>query len=201
MAYKVLLIDGDGTIIIPPQRYASSYAESLGGSQHQITAFFEGPFQNAMRGKTDLKELIALNTDIWHGENPDKLLHDWFAAENVISVAALQYIAKLRQRDVRVYLASNQEPYRAGYIREIMFPGVFDGMFFSCDLGHLKREPEYWQQVLDRLTQAMPDLQPQDILYLDDNAHDVAVAKTFGIDGRVYTGPSDIRTLMQAELA
>lgn len=200
MTYKVLLIDGDGTIIIPPQRYASSYAQSLGGEPHQISAFFEGPFQLAMRGKKDLKELIKLNTDLWHGEDPDKLLRDWFTAENVVSVAALQYIAKLKQRDVRVYLASNQEPYRAEYMRNVMFPGVFDGAFFSCDLGHLKREPEYWQQVINRLNQLMPGLQPHEILYLDDSEPDVKVARSFGIDGRVYRSPGDIRKLMQLEI-
>jgi putative hydrolase of the HAD superfamily len=197
MNYKALLLDADGTTILAPQPYSYTYAEGRGLDPAHIEPFFAGPFQDALRGKADLKELIAGDTATWQFTgDPAELLREWFAAENVVSVAALPIIAACRERGVPVFLATNQEAHRAQYLREVMFPGVFDAMLVSCELGYIKRDPEYWPLALTKIAATHPHVTPADMLYLDDNRNDVAIARTFGIDGRVFEGPQQIKQLM-----
>lgn len=191
--HKALLLDADGVTIVAPQPYSFTYAEQRGLDPATIEPFFKGPFQEALRGRADLKQLILDHKDIWHTDNPDQFLHDWFAAENVPSVAMPDIIADSRAKAIPVFLVTNQEKYRAAYLREVMFPHWFDDLFISCEIGFTKNEPQYWQAVLQALQQRIANVTPQEILYFDDSPSLVATAAAAGIDGRLFEGPHQIR--------
>lgn len=191
--HKALLLDADGVTILAPHPYSFTYAEQQGLDPAKIEPFFAGQFQQALRGKADLKELIASNYDIWHCDNPDQLLQDWFAAENVPSVSISKIITEARAQGIPTFLATNQEQYRTAYLRTVMFPDVFDDLLVSCELEHTKREPGYWQLAIEKIAQKVPHIQPAEILYFDDSPADIAVAKAAGVDARLFTGPHQVR--------
>ena len=198
MSYKAILLDADGVMILAPQPYSYTYAEQRGLDPQKIEPFFATSFREALRGKADLKELITNAPDTWHWTgDPQQLLNDWFAAENVPSVAFLPIIKTARAGGVRIYLATNQEKYRAAYLRETMFTDVFDDILVSCEFGAIKREPEYWAAALAKIAADVPDITPQQILYLDDSQADVDVARLTGIDARLYTGPEQLVELLK----
>lgn len=199
MHYKVILLDADGVCIEAPQRLPYTFPLQRGLDSQQIKTFFAGPFQAALRGAADLKDLITQNPQTWGiTGDPQPFLDEWFAAENIPSVALLPIIQAARGDGRRVYLVTNQEKYRAAYLRRVMFANIFDDILASCEIGAIKSEPEFWAAALARIAKDTPDASPGDILYLDDSPAHITIAQRTGIDSRVYTGPEQLVELLQA---
>src|SRR5262249_57019733 len=73
-------------------------------------------------------------------ERLDEVLSSWREIEVDQDVAAL--IHELRAEGVRCYLATNQQNMRAAYMRKTLdYDDLFDGQFFSCDMGVAKPDP------------------------------------------------------------
>ncbi|HVI69005.1 MAG TPA: hypothetical protein VM581_00950 [Magnetospirillaceae bacterium] len=194
--HKALLLDADGVTILAPQPYSFTYAEQQGLNPASIEPFFKGPFQEALRGKANLKELISQHHDTWKIDNPDQFLRDWFAAENVPAIAIQSIITECQSKGTPVFLATNQESYRTTYLREVMFPHVFNGMLVSCELGFTKNEPGFWQAALSEIAKSIPGIIPSEILYFDDSETYITSAAHAGIDARLFEGPHQIREVM-----
>jgi putative hydrolase of the HAD superfamily len=194
---KVLLMDADGVLTLNDRPYSHQHAEEHSIEAEQIEPFFHGRFRQATIGKADLVELIAQHRDLWawKGE-PEELLRKWFDAENNIDQQLLEMLQELRRRGVKVYLASDQEKYRAQYMREVMFPGKLDGFFISCDLGLEKKQPEFFQAVFTRLKSELPELELPQVLFFDDSQGKVDSARAAGIQAELYTERSQVEKLI-----
>jgi len=131
----------------------------------------------------------------WDGE-PEALLKRWFEHENSIDEPLQELLLKVRAQGVPVYLATNQEKYRADYLRRVMFPGTFDGIFVSCELGLAKPDPHYFELILEQLQQSDPDLLPNDLMFFDDSPSHVEGAIAAGLRAEVYTGHDQIKSLI-----
>ena len=57
----------------------------------------------------------------------------------------------------------------------------FDGVFSTCNIGHDKKEPEFFHHVLKEL-----GLEPQEILFLDDSQSNIDNARSLGIEAYLY---------------
>ncbi len=86
--------------------------------------------------------------------------------------------------DWKLFIVSNTN--------EIHFPFIaltnpivrhFSGFFLSYRLGHIKPEPEFFRQAIDR-----SGFRPDEILYIDDRPEFVAAGKNQGLTGLVFTG-------------
>jgi HAD superfamily hydrolase (TIGR01509 family) len=75
---------------------------------------------------------------------------------------------------------------------EIHFPFIaltnpivrhFSGFFLSYELGHIKPEPEFFTQAIDR-----SGFRAEEILYIDDRPEFVAAGEDQGLRGLVFTG-------------
>ena len=78
---------------------------------------------------------------------------------------------------IRCALATNQHPERATYVRENLgYDEVFDGLFYSCELGVAKPDPAYFTEAVRRL-----GTEPGRTLLIDDNIDNVAAAKEAGL--------------------
>ena len=195
---KVLLVDVDGVLVVPPRLFSHIYAEENSMGAAQIEPFFHGVFREATIGKADLKELIAENRDVWNWSgDPAALLERWFEAENHIDQTLLAILVKLRQIGILVYLATDQEKYRADYLRRVMFPDDFDGMFVSCELGITKASPKYFEVVLAKLQQQYPDLMAEDVMFIDDREANIESARIAGLRAEVYAGHDQIERLIE----
>lgn len=195
---KLILIDADGVLIRAPKLFSHAHAQEHSFESRQIEPFFAGDFQEALVGRADLKELIVKHRDVWqwYGD-PAILLAKWFEAENYIDQALLADLQRLRQAGVPVFMATDQEKYRAAYIRDVMFPGMFDGFFVSCELGHEKNQPEFFAAVLKRLMPDFPELKPAEIMFFDDSEAKVLTARNSGIHAEVYTDRGQIERLLE----
>lgn len=199
---KAALFDADGVVIVPQKVFSGQYAEKYGLDPESFEAFFREEFSDAITGKADLKDLIRKHNDIWHWErDPQELLDMWFAAENATDKALLEIIAQQRAKGMPVYMATNQEQYRAKYIREVLFPNVFSGLFISSEIGYTKRDPEYWVAVLGKLAIDVPDIRPDQVVFFDDSRDSIDGAKQAGIRAYLYEGIAQVREVFRRDEA
>jgi putative hydrolase of the HAD superfamily len=129
----------------------------------------------------------------WQG-SADALLDQWFAAENVRHEELLAVVVQLRQAGVRCYIATDQEKYRAQYLKNVMFKDDFDGYFVSCDLGVTKIETAFFEKILAALRSELPGLQPADVIFFDDSESKVKTAQVAGLDARLYKSVEQVRS-------
>lgn len=93
----------------------------------------------------------------------------------------LDLIAELGKK-YRVFLLSNTNPI---HVREITrraarmdvdFPGLFERMFLSSEMGLMKPDPAIYERVLQEA-----DLKPEETLFVDDSLDNILAAGSLGI--------------------
>ena len=100
-------------------------------------------------------------------------------------------MSSLRGAGVRCYLATNQDERRGRLMHEQLGYGdLLDGAFYSYELGLAKPDPAYFAAVADRLGVA-----PDRLLLIDDNAANVAGARSAGLDAEVWSHRKDLGVL------
>lgn len=194
---KCVLFDADGVLTLPEDLFTVVYARSHGlGSEH-FKDFFENDWLAIVTGAKDLKKCIAADPKLWQWDNSvDELLDYWFKTEDVRNDELLEIIGGIKRRGVPCYLATDQEKYRAEYMKNVMFPGLFNGYFVSSELGVTKTNPKFFELVLQELRIQLPGLEPHDIIFFDDSQSKIDTAKALGIDARLFESNDKVRTLL-----
>jgi putative hydrolase of the HAD superfamily len=192
---KVVLLDADGVVNISPVLFSRAYAERRGLDPLSIEPFFRDHFEHALTGKRDIKDLIAENNHLWQWEDdPQMLLNMWLAEEDHPNEELLPVVEALRKQGVPVYLATNQEKYRAAYFREKMFKDVFDDIFSSSDIGYAKPAQEFFESCYQLIKAKNPRIKKYEIAFFDDSPRHVAGAKKFGLKAYLFEGPEQVRS-------
>lgn len=196
-APQIVLFDADGVI----QQTTPGWRETLAGftgsddaSVHDsfIAEVFAAEIP-AMTGAESFPEALAGVLDRW---GIDAAVDDVFKPWTMIDVnpESLTVVRTLRAAGTRCYLATNQTAARAAVMRELGYDDVFDGQFYSCELGLAKPDPAYFTAILERL-----DSDGSEVLFVDDLADNVAGAVTAGLRAEVYTlreGPAALHALL-----
>ena len=90
-------------------------------------------------------------------------------------------------------LLSNIPIELAARVRTRSWSEVFDLLFFSCDLGAMKPEPEIYRAV----EEGIADLeQPASLTFFDDRPENVEAAIDAGWRARVWAGHADARAFL-----
>ncbi|MBR3552427.1 MAG: HAD family phosphatase [Clostridia bacterium] len=106
------------------------------------------------------------------------------------------YLAALKARSYRVYLLSNLSRDSYDYITALDFFHQVDGGVFSYQEHVCKPEPKLYETLLSRY-----GLQPEETVFLDDTAKNIAAAEKLGIHGILFTdfdsASAALETLLQ----
>jgi putative hydrolase of the HAD superfamily len=104
----------------------------------------------------------------------------WLSMEPV--AASLAVVRALRQGGYGVHLGTNQERYRAAHMREVLgYDGLFDVSCYSCELGAAKPDLAFFTEAARRI-----GAEPSAILFIDDNAGNVAAAREAGLNAEQW---------------
>lgn len=188
---KAILFDADGVAIQARTRFFSErFAERQGISVDEVIPFFKNEMRLAFTDKVDLKEAVQAYLPKWKWEgSAENFLHYWFKEESPRDEEVLAYIDTLRKFSLKCYLATDREKYWSEYLVEkAKLKDHFDGFMFSYDVGFEKHFPEYFQEVLKRLS-----LNPEEVMYWDDDPKNVAVAKDVGLMAFDYTSLESLK--------
>jgi putative hydrolase of the HAD superfamily len=99
----------------------------------------------------------------------------WLSMEP--AAASLAVVRALRRCGYGVHLGTNQERYRAAHMREVLgYDALFDVSCYSCELGAAKPDVAFFTEAARRI-----GAEPAAILFIDDNAQNVAAARVAGL--------------------
>jgi putative hydrolase of the HAD superfamily len=173
---RAVLFDADGVM----QRNPSAWFDDLHAlvPAGQGRAFVDDIFvteKEAMTGTRSFREVLDEVAARWPVAVPvDELIRHWRRIE--VCPATVELVRELRRTGVRCYLATNQHAYRAAAMADLGYRDLFDGAFYSCDLGATKSEPAFFTAVLEHL-----DLPAEEVLLVDDAEEYVETARRCGL--------------------
>jgi len=177
---KVLLLDADGVVLEKGELFSEQYAREYNVPLESVVSFFKGPFGACQEGVKDLKEEIAPYLEQWGWEGDvDSFLRYWFQDVKLAS-GVEERIAECHNKGIQVYLASNNEVYRARAI-ESTLGNLLDGYFFSADLKMKKDKPEFFAKVSKML-----DIPPSEMIFVDNDEKNVEGARAAGLRAELY---------------
>lgn len=185
---KTFVFDVDGVICVGGG-FTAALEREYQISSERLVSLFAGPFHECTLGKRDLKEAIEpYLAGLGWKRSCDEFLTFWFQREHVICAEALSCVRALRKKGHTCVLGTNQEKYRAAYLRhEMRFAEEFDQFFVSCDLGVRKPESAFFSFVGKRI-----HCSPNDLCLVDDSEVNVAGARNAGWSAVWYRGVKDL---------
>lgn len=193
---KVVLFDVNG-VLVNGEMFSDRYAAEYNVSKDKLLPFFNGPMQDCVLGKADLKESVTPYLSEWKWEkSPEELLEYWLKAEHNIDEPLVEYVQFLQDKGVKCYIATNQEKYRTQYImKEMGFGDIFDGIFSSSAIGAKKPEESFYMHIINQL-----ELKPEELLLVDDDKENIDGAKELGMHAQLYTDFSFFKKNMEQYL-
>ena len=98
-----------------------------------------------------------------------------------------ELVAHLRdERGMRVFLLSNICKYFASHENEIEVLREFERCIYSAVAGHVKPNRDMFEYLCDTC-----DISPEETVFVDDNAANIAGAESFGIKGYLFDGDAE----------
>ena len=193
---KVLLLDVDGVLLLPPETFGERLMRLH--PQEEASAFFTGPYRAASTGKADLLDLLPpLMARLGLQGTPERLMAEWFAAENYPNLSLFEHVRQLRRQGWPVYLSTNQEQHRLNnLLNELGLRDLTDGEYASCSVGFRKPDPAYFASVTTALTSRYPGLSATDIVFWDDLQRNVTAARAAGWNAQLYSAMEDFQSRM-----
>jgi putative hydrolase of the HAD superfamily len=97
--------------------------------------------------------------------------------------AMVRWAARVRERGLKTAVLSNMgDSVHASIMQAFAWLKDFDALVWSYELGYAKPDARIYEEVLRRL-----DVRAEEMLFLDDKAVNVDVARALGIEGLVYS--------------
>jgi putative hydrolase of the HAD superfamily len=127
-------------------------------------------------------------------EAPEAFRSGWLAILGGPLPGIDPLLARLK-RHVRLVLLTNTNPIHSAEFRRTCAPTLahFERIFESWQMRCRKPEPACFAQVLEYL--ALP---PEEVLFFDDTAENIAAATRLGVVARLVRGPQDIERELAA---
>jgi putative hydrolase of the HAD superfamily len=178
-----VLLDADGVLQRHPNGLVDVARRLLGGTaDERLVEVFEAeaPY---LTSAGDFPAALPDRLRAFGIRTPALELHRevWLTIE--IDHEVLAVVERLRETGTQVHLATNQHAHRAAYMRtELGYDARFDSCWYSCDLGVAKPDPAFFTAVVDGL-----GVEPADCLLVDDNARNVASARSVGLAAERWT--------------
>ena len=181
---QAVLFDADGVLQEPVERGREKIASLCGSgtpNEEFLMDFFKAETP-CLRGEADLAVTVAEVLKKWDSPFSVEQAIETHTKIVVVNDESLDVVRAVRRSGVGAYLATNQHEYRAKYMSEVFgYAEVFDGEFYSCRLGSIKPDTDYFYSILESLP-----IPPERLLFIDDRERNVAAARSVGIHGAEY---------------
>ena len=152
------------------------------------------------KGKKDIYVEIEpyLNKFGWES-NPKKYFElIWDYEKRFIDRDLMVKIRKLKKNN-KLFIASNQNMYRKKFlINELNLDVNFDECFFSCDIGFIKGENEYWEYITEYIKEK--ELENEEVIFLDDLIDNINIARSNGFNSLHITSKNQIMMYLDNEI-
>ena len=193
MDIEAVLFDADGVIQRPAPARQQKLRALLGPRENHLDDFMADLWaaeHPALTGQADFASALSRVLDRWKCRGSvEDALQAWTMV--AVEAAIVDTIKGLRQTGIRCYLGTNQESHRAHYMSDALgYASLFDGEFYSCYMGLMKPDPEYFRSVLNEV-----QLPANRVLFLDDYEVNVTSARQVGLRAEVFVAETGLDTL------
>jgi putative hydrolase of the HAD superfamily len=188
-----VLWDADGVLQRVPGGAEESMRPALEGRVEDVDGFLEAASQAerpALAGEVSWLDVLPGLLERWGiGDSFDEMVRIWLSIEPV--EATHELLRALRKAGLRCYLATNQAEHRGVHMRDQLgYASVFDGAFYSYEMGVAKPDPAYFRLIVEAL-----GIEPGEMLFLDDRLDNVEAARSVGMRAEVWSWREDISVL------
>lgn len=197
MSYH-FLFDYDGVLT-----HKVDFAESLSGRYDidlpAMRGFFGRHLQECLRGQADMLHLMEdyLGQIRWTGD-AQSLFNAIYVEQNTHNQGMFDILRTELEGVFPCYIATNQDHHRCQTISHDPFlQPMFLEVFCSSQFGVAKPEVEYFRKIYSYLRKSHPDLQKEDIIFIDDLPQNVESARTFGLTGHWFKGNGHFRNFLE----
>jgi putative hydrolase of the HAD superfamily len=114
----------------------------------------------------------------------------------VVDKEMMQLVEELKHQQLCVGLLSNIDKEYAELLREYGYYQPFNPCILSCDIGIRKPDVRMYQALLDTLS-----LSPEDVIFIDDKADNIAAAKSRGFDTILFENAEKTLSLLKEKKA
>lgn len=189
-----IIFDIDGVLLKKQEEKPKRFARKLKINYALAEKTFEEVFFECSIGRKDLKDIISPRLTSWGWQgSADEFLNAWFDEDFQPNEDLLSMIDLLRKSEYKIFIASNQEKYRAEYLKERLFAlGYFQESFMSWEMGVDKSSVTFFEKVINKLNKT-----PEAICFFDDNPQYVEVALKTGINAAVFRGVTDLQQIFR----
>ncbi|MFC1790074.1 HAD-IA family hydrolase [Patescibacteria group bacterium] len=178
---KAVLLDADGVVLKSAEKMFSRRLKD----EYQIEIpliFWKEVYPQVRLGKASLKEELRKRIKNWGWpRSVEALLNYWWTPQNKPNLRVLELVKRLKTRGIKCYLASDNNQYRARLLMKGALGQIFNKGFFSCYLGCVKEDKEFYQAVFKETK-----LKPEEILFVDDEKENVQAAQKMGLRTHFY---------------
>jgi putative hydrolase of the HAD superfamily len=188
---KVIIFDAD-EVVVKREIYFNFRLEKEYGIPVAKTApFFQNEYKLCAVGKEDLKKELEKRIKTWGWKGSvDNLLKYWLEGERETDDEMIREINSLRGKGYICCLATNNEAYRTKYlVEEVELGNLFDYIFSSSKIGHLKSEDSFWKYVWDEI--GVND--KENIVVWDSDEKIVKKVTQLGMKGFLFGGAENFR--------
>ncbi len=199
MAIRNIVFDlGNVLVDFDPPAYLLKCGFNAETAAHLLADVFSGAWQKGDAG--DYLTVRALRDDLCKS-HPDRkkairrALRPDCVRMHVLRPAVADWLCDLKKSGCRVYLLSNLAKYSHDYVRGYPFFRVLDGAVFSYRERVCKPDERIYRILLERYA-----LVPEETVFLDDSAENVAAAERCGMQAIVFTDLAAAKAQLEALL-
>lgn len=191
MAARHVLFDADGVIQRVPADWYTALEPFVGDRARELARAVWAEDLPMLAGEGDLLvRLAAVLPGFGVVASPEEVATVWHQVE--VDAASTSVVHRLRAAGHGVHLGTNQEPYRAAYMRTVLgYDDLFDVSCYSCDLGRTKPSAEFFAEAARRI-----GAEPAAIVFVDDWEPNVAGAVAAGMAGLHWSTADGHDTLL-----
>lgn len=170
---RAVLLDADGVLQLIGTPWKRALAQGGGEEFAERLLVEEYP---ALEGRESLHDVLhRLVASLSLPVTAEDLAQLWWRATP--DESAREVVGELRDAGYLTVLATNQQRERMSWMRtHLHYDGLCHINAYSCLLGVAKPEAEYFRRVL-----ALAGVTPEEALFVDDNAENIATARHLGL--------------------
>lgn len=154
---------------------------------------FESFIPFVLLGQKTMKETLEVylsRSDVEYEGDANSVIQYYLEKDSNINQELMAYIQKIaQQKNVKLYIATNQSHERANHLWQNYFSSHFEKIYYSADFGVSKESPEFFDAINKEL-----GFEKGNVLFFDDNPGCVEQAKKAGWAAVKYKDISDFLT-------
>ncbi len=187
-----ILFDVDG-VLLKSWEWQRILEKNYGISPTITKEFYKGPFLDCLIGKKDLYTELTPFLNKWNLDlKTEVFVKKWFEADSTINNSVVELLNQFGIAFENMSIATNQERYRTEYIwNDMGFSKYFKSIYSSVNIGYTKPDFMFFKYIHNDL-----DLQPENILFIDDSLLNIESAKKLGWN-TIHIEDNDVSCLFE----